>query len=126
MPPDSVQKPEIIGDCHDCGREIEECDELRGIDDELYCDECYNNRYTGCENCGDTIESEYASCDRDGYPYCECCWENRRENVDLNSFDNSLSVYNPPEITTFERNKFETKLADYIYTLMQEIYIIRN
>lgn len=110
MPPDSVQdkpKPEIIGDCCNCGSEVEKRYELRGLDDELYCEDCYNEYYIGCENCGEVVERECANCDEDGYPYCSYCWENRQQNVDLDSFDNSLSVYNPPETTTFEHNKFE-------------------
>ena len=63
MPPDSVQKSKIIGDCCKCDFVIEEQDELRGLDNELYCDECYSECYTGCEGCGDTVEREYASCD---------------------------------------------------------------
>ena len=108
MPPDSVQdKPKIIGECCCCNLEIEERYELRGLDDELYCEDCYNEVFTQCEDCGEVIESEYANCDQDGYINCNYCWDNRHENVDLNSFDNSLSVYNPPENTTFEHNKFE-------------------
>ena len=67
MPPDSVQdKPKIIGECCCCNREIEERHELRGLDDELYCEDCYNEVFTQCEDCGEVIEREYANCDQDG------------------------------------------------------------
>ena len=110
MPPDSFEdkpKPETIGNCYNCAYEIERNYELRGLNNELYCEDCYYERYTSCESCGDSIETDSSSCDRDGYSYCDYCWNERHENVDLNSFDNSLSVYNPPESTTFEHNKFE-------------------
>ena len=110
MPPDSFEdkpKPETIGNCYNCAYEIERNYELRGLNNELYCEDCYYERYTSCESCGDSIETDSSSCDRDGYYYCDYCWNERHENVDLNSFDNSLSVYNPPESTTFEHNKFE-------------------
>ena len=57
MPPDSVQdKPKIIGECCCCNLEIEERYELRGLDDGLYCEDCYNEVFTQCEDCGEVIE----------------------------------------------------------------------
>ena len=118
MPPDSVQdKPKIIGECCCCNRGVEEQYELRGLDDGLYCEDCYNEVFTQCEDCGEVIEYEYANNDDNGYTYCNYCWDSRHENVDLNSFDNSLSVYNPPENTTFEHNKFERFVGVEIETL---------
>jgi len=44
--------------CHGCGNIYDESDLRTGLDDELYCDECYWERHDICENCEETIWSE--------------------------------------------------------------------
>ena len=44
--------------CHDCGVSLSEGYVCWGPDDEPYCENCYNERFTTCECCDEVVELE--------------------------------------------------------------------
>ena len=62
--------------CTSCG-ELLNIDEARSFAGELYCESCFEDQFTYCNDCDSLISREYASFDDDGDPYCDECYNNR-------------------------------------------------
>lgn len=67
---------EIGYQCHDCGEWYEEDQCRLGADDEWYCDSCWDNHFTTCDECGETIWQSDSYYDEGGdRVLCSSCYE---------------------------------------------------
>lgn len=67
--------------CIDCGAVVT-LDYAWAFADELYCRECFDDRFTTCVECGDVIHRIYARSNADGDTYCECCFADQYTTCD--------------------------------------------
>lgn len=62
--------------CVECG---EHTTGYEIVNEEIFCNDCYNNRFRTCEDCGELIDldnDDYARVETDGAYYCENCRDN--------------------------------------------------
>ena len=77
---------DYTNECHECGCRLSEDSQIYSdITEEFYCEECYNEVFTHCENCEEDFSREN-SIDvmwEDGYPrvWCEECAKEDRDVV---------------------------------------------
>ncbi len=69
--------------CSNCDRVLEE-DDVRWANEEVYCEECFSDRFTYCVRCDSVIRHSDANYSNDE-SYCDECWN---ENYDEDSPDN--------------------------------------
>lgn len=79
-------------ECCDCGHHYDsESEGYRDDNGNTYCDECYYNRFTYCENCESTVEqsdtSTVHSLDRHGYVNQECWCDDCRDRSAIHCAD---------------------------------------
>jgi len=63
------------GECSECGREISDTHTAHIVDDETFCERCYNNRFVRCHACNDQLDTQnddYQSDEND--IYCTDCF----------------------------------------------------
>lgn len=62
--------------CSDCGDYVDEDNLYVGLDDEIYCQDCYYDRFRDCDECG---ESQYTDdlcyIESEGIDVCEGCYD---------------------------------------------------
>lgn len=82
-----MENGEIIFKCSDCGDEsTQRNDFMVGLDGELYCEGCFYDKYTICDNCGTTIERDYEFySERTDRVLCEECY-NEEYSGEINGY----------------------------------------
>ena len=71
-----MEDNENVRVCSCCGCEIEEGDNFREYDGEIYCESCFDDEFVTCEDCGEIIPRDDAYLVKDdGYYICEGCYE---------------------------------------------------
>lgn len=72
-----MEDNENVRVCSCCGCEIEDGEEFREVDGEIYCEECFDDEFVTCEDCGELIRRDDSYwVDGGGYYICEGCYEN--------------------------------------------------
>jgi len=69
--------------CASCGCQVYENDCIYSNDGDCYCENCYHNTFTTCENCGYEIAYDYANYYNNCY-YCDDCYN------DLDTYDDYI------------------------------------
>lgn len=59
--------------CHNCGSVYEKDDMYTGPDDNCYCEECFNDKFSYCEECNTDVERDNMTEGPDGVYYCPDC-----------------------------------------------------
>ncbi len=62
--------------CESCDARISD-EEIYCVNDGVYCETCYRERFVMCEACHEHVGSNYACTDDDGNYYCEDCYSER-------------------------------------------------
>ena len=82
--------------CTNCNDQLDE-DEVRWVNDEQYCEDCFNDRFVYCDRCDSVIRRNDAHFNNDDVPYCDECWEEDYDaecpdNPDVDDSDRSLII----------------------------------
>lgn len=81
-------------ECTSCSGEFNS-DDIRWFGDDPYCDDCFFDRYTYCNNCDEPVSRDYCSYNGDDDPICDDCYD---DDIDYNAPDN-------PDISDSERKQ---------------------
>lgn len=85
--------------CSCCGENVRDNNIFRGLDDEIYCEGCYDERYTSCAHCGEPVATVDAHetdegvmcnhCHNLHYHMCPVCEEEceNQQSVDIGNGD---------------------------------------
>lgn len=92
--------------CEDCNEAMLNDNAQYGPDDAHYCDSCYDERFTSCDNCGETVDRHDLNCTDDG-DLCERCYEECEDKLILNYSDRSANKLRPE---TKDKLKFGIEL----------------
>jgi hypothetical protein len=73
--------------CHECLEDLAECKECEELiksdhsyfhDSAVYCEDCYNDKFSYCEGCSETYANDYGTISPRGDSwYCYDCWQDR-------------------------------------------------
>lgn len=82
--------------CTNCGDAVAE-DNVRWAFDNAYCEHCFNNAFTYCEECDCVLMQSEANYSTGGYPYCDECYESEFDddspnNPDVDESDRKLII----------------------------------
>jgi len=70
-------------ECVRCGRRVDNDDTETSNSGDIYCTDCYNERYYHCHACGDEVRYDYGyTTGADDNMYCECCFDDRFTSCD--------------------------------------------
>lgn len=116
--------------CEDCASDLEyqrceHCgyvsdDNLVGLDDEVLCEDCYNDRYFTCDSCGDIFYQDEAYRNADGDYYCHDCYndyyvECYECGVEIEREDAFFDDYGDAFCEECYHNNFDGKIKNYSY-----------
>lgn len=62
--------------CCSCGERYDDEDHMQNVDDDLYCEYCFDERFYRCDACSEAVFSDDTRGDDDGQ-YCEDCFDRR-------------------------------------------------
>ncbi len=62
--------------CDSCSRVVDN-DEAYSHENEQYCEDCYSENFTSCEECGDTVAQDNAIYVDDYGSFCDSCYEDK-------------------------------------------------
>jgi hypothetical protein len=62
--------------CDSCNRVVDK-DSTYPVDNEYFCEDCYSEKYTTCEECSDTISRDDAIYVENFGDYCESCYKDK-------------------------------------------------
>lgn len=95
--PRNVDRGDFVR-CDECERTFDENSEYSNLYlhtddyDHVYCEECYSDGYTTCEDCGEIVPVDTVLWDND-YPYCENCYYENGHSDDDDDGDNHMHDY---------------------------------
>ena len=69
----NTEMQEVMHVCCNCEEKFAES-EMHEVDGEWYCDDCFDEYFTTCDNCGEVIDRDDAYCTPNGEVYCEDCF----------------------------------------------------
>jgi len=58
--------------CSECGCAVDE-DDIMEVDDDIYCQSCYDDEFVTCDRCGTAVRTDDAESD-DDHSYCQDCY----------------------------------------------------
>lgn len=71
---DSGRPDDEYVECSCCGDDVLE-DEARHVDDECYCERCFDENFVYCSNCDAVVHRDSSYCGADDMDYCEHCFD---------------------------------------------------